>query len=229
MRLQVIRNLTDHLKNAEKTTAFLDMLELRQRLFREHKEKLLVLDSYDLISDHVLLYSGRDDRLIGYVRAISASKCAEYEVPFPMFALLGDRSEYHEGIKRFRERSGNPLHMGYLCLDLKYREELCGMKFIDLMVWAAMELSEIPRTELGFTATLNNIYKQDGAMRLLGDWIEDQPDYHHPVVDALHRVLLIPRITPEYWDRQFVKFKAAYGALGAGGRDLLRDESKIAA
>jgi hypothetical protein len=228
MRLKVVRNLTDNLKKKNVTGAFVEMLELRQRLFREHDPKLLLLDSYDLISDHVLLYSGIDNQLIGYVRSVTESQCLTYKVPYPMYLLLGGRAEYREGINEFRQRTGEAIHMGYLCFDPRYRDELRGAKFIDLMVWAALELSGVSHSEVGFTGTMNNVYKQDEAMKLLGEWIH-QPDFNHPVIEALHRVLLIPRIDPNYWEHQFSKFKKLYGTLGDDEFDLLRVERQIAA
>lgn len=229
MHFKIVRNLTDHLKDAGQTMPFLEMVELRQRLFREHKSTLLVLDAFDLISDHVLLYSGRDGQLMGYIRSIPQSRCARYEVEFPIFSLLKASPEYARALQQFRSGAGDPMHMGYLCLDPKYRDELRGMKAIDLMVWIGFMVSGVSVAQAGFAATLNNRYKQDVSMRLLGEWIPDLPDFDHPVVADKHRVVLVPRIAPEYWKSQFAKFKAAYGELGDGTVDLLRDESKIAA
>jgi hypothetical protein len=229
MYFRVIRMLADHLNDKEQTAKFMELVEIRQRLFRTHKCTLLILDQYDLICDHILIHAKEQGQLIGYIRSIPISRCREYGMPFPIESLILPHSEYRTAYARFLGESRDPVHMGYLCFDPVFKKKLRGVKAIDLMVWIGLQVAGIPRGQLGFAATLNNRYRQDEIMRLLGDWLPDLPDLQHPLIDDLHRVVLIPKIADDYWQLQNAKFLATYGALGdQEGRDLLRG-IKIAA
>ncbi len=228
MEYRMVKKLANQLDNGEATRRFIEVIELRQRLFREHRETILILDAYDLVCDHVLLYSGQDSRLIGYLRSVSLETCRQYDIAFPMEALIASRPEYGFAYKRFLNLSKNPMHMGYLCFDPAYKSELNGLKAIDLLAWLGFISSGVPVNELGLACTLNNRYKQDVPMRLVGEWIPNLPDFKHPVVDDPHRVVLIPRLAEDYWPMQVAKFSAALQTLTDGERDLLRD-SGIAA
>lgn len=228
MEYRSVKKLANQLQNGDATRRFIEVLELRQRLFREHRETILILDSYDLVCDHVLLYSSRDAKLIGYLRSISLETCRQYQLAFPIESLTDSRPEYGIGYQRFLNQAKNPMHMGYLCFDPAYKQELNGLKAIDLLAWLGFVTSGVPVTELGLACTLNNRYKQDEPMRLVGEWIPNLPDYKHPVVADPHRVVLIPRLAENYWSMQIAKFSVTLQALTDGERDLFRD-SGIAA
>src|SRR3954469_21251944 len=95
MYVRIVSNLTENLDNRDFTARFMEMVGLRQRLFREHKSTLLLLDGYDLISDHVLIYAKRTNQLIGYIRSVPLARCARYEIAFPMENIVRPRPEYH--------------------------------------------------------------------------------------------------------------------------------------
>lgn len=213
MYLRVVRNLTQDLRDTEKTQAFMEAVELRQRSYQTHRANVLILDSYDLISDHLLFYSSRDDKLIGYQRSVSAKKCREHELDFPIENLLRGRPEYVEGYAAFKAEAVEPLHMGYLCFDPAYREELEKVKIIDLAIWILFLVSGIARDLIGFTASINNRYKQDPYVRKIGDWIPGVSDLVHPLIPEPHRIVLIPRVRDTYWAEQEAKYSLFYSSL----------------
>lgn len=228
MEFRLIKGLANRLADGDATRRFMEVVQLRQRMFRGHRDTILILDAYDLICNHVLLYSSRDSKLIGYLRFVSLETCRRYELAFPMEAVIASRPEYRFAYNQFIQKSKNPMHVGYLCFDPAYKSELNGLKAIDLLGWLGFITSDVPSKDLGLACTLNNRYKQDEPMRLVGEWIPNLPDFRHPLVDDPHRVVLIPRLAEEYWAIQVAKFSAALHTLTDGERDLLRD-SGIAA
>lgn len=229
MHLRVVKDLSKSLCDTEKTSMFMEAVELRQRSYRSHRKNVLILDAYDLISDHLLLYSSRDGKLIGYQRSVSAQKCREHDLDFPIENLLRGREEYTRGYAAFRKAASEPLHMGYLCFDPAYREELGGIKIVDLATWILFRVSGIVLESLGLTASANNRYKQDPVLRNIGDWIPDLSDLVHPLIPDPHRIVLIPKVRETYWGEQEEKFGEFYNSLEeVSTRRNLRGTLKVA-
>lgn len=229
MFLKVVKKLVDGLRDEEKAKAFMEMVELRQRMYRTHKDNVLILDPYDLIADHLLIYSSRDERLMGYQRSISAQACKDHDLDFPMEALLRGRVGLAEGYRAFQEQAKDILHMGYLCLDPDYRSEIEGIKIIDFTTWACFRVSGMPRESVALTASLNNRYKQDPYLRNIGEWIPNLPDLKHPVIPDPHRIVLIPKVREGYWAEQDEKYMQVYRMIEeVSTKRSARDVPKVA-
>jgi hypothetical protein len=221
MKVRIIRDLVEQLSNREVAQEFMNAVELRQRSFGELKKDVLILDQYDLIAHHILLYCSQDGHLVSYIRSVPEAVCRAYNLEFPMATLVKNHPEYEFGFQAFRAKAKQAVHMGYLCLEPSYRGELKGAKAIDLMVWLGFMESGLPPQDLAFTATINNRYKQDGCMKLLGDWVPDLPDLDHPVIPDKHRVVLVPQIREGYWEEQREKFAGLYTNLNDDSGNLL--------
>ncbi len=227
MRLQVIRKLVNHLGDTQKTLEFMKVVELRQRMYRELKSSVLILDSIDLIADHLLLYSETDGRLMCYLRAVTARTCAEYGLELPISSLMKENPSYRDGYRRFCAESLEPMQIFYLCLDPAYRPELKGLKAVELLTWLALKVSGISPDRAAFACTINNRYRQDPVMHLLGNWVGPLPDMDHPVIPDKHRFVLVPKIRAEYWEEERKKFAGLYTSLSDGGVDLLAEPAEI--
>lgn len=223
MRLRIIRKLADHLEDRALADEFMVAVGLRQRAYRDLNSKVLILDPIDLIADHLLLYSERDGKLMCYLRAVTATTCGTYGLELPIAGLMRSRSELSFGYERFRNKANEAMQIFLLCLDPAYRQELRGIKAVELMTWLALTTSGIPREQVSFACTINNRYRQDPAMRALGDWIENVPDMIHPLIPDPHRFVLVPRIREDYWETARKKFAAIYTSLSDGAVDLLAD------
>jgi hypothetical protein len=221
MKVRIIRNLVNQLTDTEVTQEFIKAVELRQRAYRELRSDVLLLDQYDLISDHILLYSARDGRLMAYIRSISEATCRAYHQELPIEQLAKRSPESEWGFRRFRKEAEEVVQVFYLCLDPLYRTELKGVKAVELFVWLAMTASQIPPERISFAFTINNRYHQDAVLEKVGRWIPGVPDIVHPVIPDTHRFVFIPKVREGYWEEMRQRFVAIYTSLSDGETDLL--------
>jgi hypothetical protein len=225
MKVRIIRDLVNHLTDAEVTQEFMKAVDLRQRAYRELRSDVLLLDQYDLVSDHILLYSERDGRLMAYIRSIPEGTCRKYrqELPIEQLAKRDPASDW--GFRRFRQEAKDVVQIFYLCLDPLYRAELKGVKAVELFVWLVMTVSEVSRDRISFAFTINNRYRQDAVLQTVGDWVPNVPDIDHPVIPDKHRFVFIPKVREGYWEETRQRFAAIYTSLSDGERDLLAQPS----
>lgn len=207
MRLRIIRNVKNILNDPKAAKAFVHFVEMRQRLFEAQYSKALCLDRYDLIADHVLIYEDSGfEQPIAYVRSIAADTCAEYDIPLPILQSISHSPVHLEAYQRFEKEVPLPVHMGFLCLDQRFKQALRGVKLVDLLTWVGF-IATGPRPEkMGLCATLNAKFNQNAWLESVGEAVGGLPLLKHPIIPDPHDLLLIPKIRPSYWKEQHLKF-----------------------
>ncbi|MBC7385276.1 MAG: hypothetical protein H7301_03815 [Cryobacterium sp.] len=220
MELAVVKDLGENLGNVREAAVFMEAIEMRQRLFRQNKKNLCLLDPYDLISDHLILRSSRDGKPFAYSRVTPLSKCLAHDLLYPVVPLLSSCREYPEAYARLLSAGHEPLHMGFLCLDPAYRDEVASVKIVDLMIWLGFISSGFALDQVSFTATPNAKFNQDPWLKVIGDWAGDMPDFIHPLIPEAHRMVIIPKIYDSYWTSRFSLYSELYKSL-RGEREAL--------
>lgn len=211
MKLRVIRSIVRNLSDRKTNEDFMRMVELRQRIYQDLKSDVLIMDQYDLIADHLMLFSDHsDNKLIGYIRSIPSAKCRQFQIEFPIATLVKRHPEYELAYRRFQKEAIDPIQVGYLCVDPDYRSELRGIKALDFLAWVSLKISGVPEEKASFATTLNNKYKMDPIVENMGECVPDLPDFIHPTIPESHRLTLVPRIRPDYWEEQRQKFAEVY-------------------
>lgn len=211
--LEVIKNLSNQLTDRRVTRSFMDAVEVRQRLFRQNRANVCVLDSYDMFSDHLLLRSRSDHRVAAYMRVTSASTCQKYDYPYPLEGLRNVIPGFDGPYARFRALAKEPLHMGYMCMDTEFRSEFAGLKLIELYAYLGFRCSGYPLDQVALSATVNAKYNFIPWLQDVGPKIEGLSDFAHPVIPESHQILMVPRVFEDYWSQKNAKFEAFYNSL----------------
>lgn len=199
MKIKVLRDLKGVLTLPAAREAWCDIVELRQRLYGSQSPYALILDKYDLIADHIVLYSDTGTAM-AYVRSVTSLTCSERRQPLPIEAVVSALPErLSEHYRQFVNARKIAANMSYLCLDQGFRPELKGIKIIDLMTWFALRASGHPFDSLAYCATPNMKYKLREWLEKLGTSISRGDSFVHPVVPEPHELVLIPEIRAEYW------------------------------
>jgi hypothetical protein len=207
MRIRIIRHIKKILNQDVARKTFVEFVEMRQRLFEAQYGKALCLDRYDLISDHVVIYEDSEfSRPMAYVRSITAETCQEYDVPLPLEQIISHSPEHVNAFKEFEAQVPLPVHMGYLCLDMRYKSALGGIKLVDLLTWMGFVVPGPQPGRMGLCATLNSKFHQNAWLESVGPAVQGIARLAHPVIPDPHDLLLIPSIRSADWGEQPLKF-----------------------
>lgn len=206
MKILVFNDLKNHLSNQNFRHAFMDAIEIRQRLYQEMFPQALILDKYDLIATHIVIYDQFSTQAIGYVRTLSSNICLEHQVPLPIEGTLENSPEHYQAYQEFLNICPVTIHMSYLCFDREYKQQLEGRKTIDLLTYLGLRVFVSPGDKAGYCGTPNSLYRFMPALSGLGDLLCQLPPLMHPVIPSPHDLVLVPQISDKYWSERSTMF-----------------------
>lgn len=206
MKLVILKKPADTLASDECRRVFMDVIELRQRLYRAQFDKVLCLDKYDLISDHFIIYDSETDRPIIYMRSISKQMCDEYSVPVPLYESLKNSSTHLQVLDTFYQTTPAALNMSFLCKDTSFNEKIKELKICNLMIWLAFKASHLKMHELGYCATPNAKYNLKRSLDEIGAYYGSLPEFIHPTVPEPHELVMIHQISASFWFEMELRF-----------------------
>ena len=206
MRLVILKKPTETLRTDECRKVFMDIIELRQRLYREQFNKVLCLDKYDLISDHFIIYDSETGLPIIYMRSISKQVCDEFSVPGPLFDSLRNSTTHLQDLITFYQLTPAALNMSFLCKDTSFGEKTKRLKICNLMIWLAFKASHLEMHELGYCATPNAKYNLRRSLDEIGNYYGNLPEFIHPTVPEPHELIMIHQISASFWFEMELRF-----------------------
>lgn len=207
MKIVILRNFKQEMKNTFAQKVWCDLLELRQRSYAAQFSEALILDKYDLIADHIVVYEKKSDTPFAYVRSITNFACKAGAQDLPVKPLLETLPRNHQNaFQKLIEREKTIVNMSYLCLDQNYKEVLNGIKAIDLLTWLGLRsVSETP-DPLSYCATPNMKYKLTSWLEALGKKVDNLSPFKHPVIPEMHELIIIPEIADSYWKQKNAEY-----------------------
>ena len=210
MKLVILKRPIEILESDECRTFFMDLIALRQRLYREQFEKALCMDKFDLISDHYILYDNTTNTAIGYMRSVSKKICQEYKTQVPLFDSVRNSDEHLSYLQDFLNEVKHPLNMSFLCKDSKFNHEIKQLKICNLMIWLAFKDSGVPLNELGYCATPNCKYNLKASLKDIGSFYANLRHFIHPTIPETHELIMINNISLEFWQKCELKYRSIY-------------------
>jgi hypothetical protein len=92
--------------------------------------------------------------------------------------------------------------MSFLCLDSDFKEELGGIKIIDLMTWLGLRIYGCSHRSLAYCATPNAKYNLSPWIEQMGKRDFELPSFIHPVIPEHHDLMLIQNVSEWYWHQK---------------------------
>lgn len=206
MKLVILKKPIEILGQQDCRKVFMDVIELRQRLYREQFDKVLCLDKYDLISDHFIIYDSDTDRPIIYMRSISKQVCDLFNVPVPLYESLRNSASHLQELNAFYQQTPAALNMSFLCKDSFFNEKIKRLKICNLMIWLAFKSSSFKMQELGYCATPNSKYNLRRSLDEIGSYYGSLPEFIHPTVPEPHELVMIHHISATFWFEMELQF-----------------------
>ncbi|MFP5492242.1 MAG: hypothetical protein ACLGG0_12130 [Bacteriovoracia bacterium] len=206
MKLVILKKPIEMLTSEDCRKVFMDVIELRQRLYREQFDKVLCLDKYDLISDHFIIYDSETQQPIIYMRSISKQVCDEFSVPVPLYESLRNSTTHLQDLNTFYQLTPAALNMSFLCKDTTFNEKIKRLKICNLMIWLAFKASNLSMHELGYCATPNAKYNLKRSLNEIGSFYGTLPEFIHPTVPEPHELVMIHQVSATFWFEMELRF-----------------------
>jgi hypothetical protein len=201
MRIRFITQLRTMLSNTRARESYMDIVQLRQRVFEAEHRSALCIDRYDLIADHVIIYAGDDfSRPMAHIRSVTADACQFHGLALPFEAGIEKYPDMQRAVLDFKTAKPTHTNMGFTCFDHAYRAELAGVKVTDFLIWCGFQANgPVPRS-VGLCATINSKYKLRYQLGDLAEEIIEFPPFIHSTLPQPHELVLISKLSDRFWD-----------------------------